>query len=104
MERKTRVGRRIADSARMAIWLRNIRRNRHRRFRPTRSESLPYDQYILLNAETECKAWAESMKCLKVLESALGSKCDEKCRRDIEDVKSGYKYWRSYYKCAAYSY
>jgi RHS repeat-associated protein len=67
-------------------------------------ESLPYDQYILLNAETECKAWAESMKCLKVLESALGGKCDEKCRRDIEDVKSGYKYWRSYYKCAAYSY
>lgn len=67
-------------------------------------EELVYDQYVLLNAETECKAWGETMSCLKLLESALGTSCDEKCKRDIEAMKSGYKYWRKYYKCAAYSY
>ncbi|MBT2747150.1 MULTISPECIES: RHS repeat-associated core domain-containing protein [unclassified Lysobacter] len=67
-------------------------------------EELAYDQYVLLSAETECKAWAETMSCLKLLESALATGCDTKCRSDIESMKNGYKYWRKYYKCAAYSY
>lgn len=67
-------------------------------------EGLAYEHYVLLNAETECKAWATSMRCMKMLENALGTGCDEKCKRDIESMKSSYKYWRNYYKCAAYSY
>lgn len=67
-------------------------------------ENLPYDQYVLLNVKTECSAWTATMKCLKTLESSLGGKCDEKCKRDIETLKNSHKYWRSYYRCAAYSY
>jgi len=67
-------------------------------------EDLLYDQYLLLNAETECKAWAATMVCLKMLESALGNNCDNKCKRDVEIDKNSFNYWRKYYKCAAYSY
>ena len=65
-------------------------------------DDLPYAQWVLYNAETECKAHAATLSCLEKLKARLGASCDDACRQQMERHANSARGWRRYYLCAAY--
>ena len=65
-------------------------------------DDLPYAQWVLYNAETECKAHAATLSCLEKLKARLGASCDDACRQQMERHANSARGWRRYYRCAAY--